>query len=110
MLSRTDRGLRRLRLGLATLALSAVAPASGEAAAATFHCVNPNGGAAWDLTVDEARQRVDLYEAQITAATIAWHDAKDGGNYSLDRMTGALTGTWASSTGGYFMHYTCKGG
>ena len=114
MLSKTDLTPRRRRrfglAALALLALLALTPSRGEATITTFHCVNPSGGAAWNLTVDDAGQRVDSYEAQITAATIAWHDAKDGGNYSLDRATGALTGAWASSTGGYFLHYTCKPG
>ena len=44
---------------------------------------------------------------EISPAQISWHDAKDGGNYTLDRASGDLTVVLASSTGGYFLHHRC---
>jgi hypothetical protein len=41
-------------------------------------------------------------------ARVSWHDATDGGNYTLDRKSGELTVVVASSTGGYFLHHHCK--
>ena len=33
---------------------------------------------------------------------------KDGGNYTLNRESGDLTASVASSTGGYFRHSRCR--
>jgi len=46
--------------------------------------------------------------SRISDAEISWRDAKDGWNYTLDRRSGALTVTVASSTGGYFLHDRCR--
>jgi len=51
---------------------------------------------------------VDANPAQISDAKIWWHDAKDGGNYTLDRKSGDLTVIVASSTGGYFIYDRCR--
>jgi len=51
---------------------------------------------------------VDANPAQVGAGEITWHDAKDGGNYTLDRASGNLTVIVPSSTGGYFLHHHCK--
>ena len=71
-------------------------------------CTNPANGVSWRVRIDYANDRVDTYQARITAGTISWFDPTDGGNYTLDRRTGALTGTVASSTGGYFRRGRCE--
>lgn len=83
-------------------------PARARAATVTFHCTNPASRAQWTIVVDYARHLADSFPAGITRRWISWHDAKHGGYYDLDRMTGALTVRFASSTGGYFLHDKCK--
>lgn len=75
----------------------------------TIVCVNPASGTAWPVHIDFGHATVDGFAAQIDVAQISWHDGKDGGNYTLERKTGELTAVFASSTGGYFMHYRCSG-
>ena len=71
-------------------------------------CTNPASGTQWQIRIDYERSTVDSYPASITEAKISWHDASDGGNYSLDRKSGNLTVAVASSTGGYFLYDRCK--
>lgn len=94
-------------VGLAAGAAGLAAPASAQPAATVLSCTNPASGATWQIHVDFARRMVDANAARISDDTIAWHDAKDGGNYALDRKTGKLTVTVASSTGGYFLYDHC---
>lgn len=75
---------------------------------ATVTCTNPASGTTWQISIDYARSTVDSYPAAISDSEIAWHDAKDGANYTLDRRTGELTAIVASSTGGYFLHHRCQ--
>ncbi len=70
-------------------------------------CTNPASGATWQIKIDYVRSAVDSNPANISATAISWHDAKDSGNYTLDRKTGKLTVIVASSTGGYFVHDQC---
>jgi hypothetical protein len=70
-------------------------------------CTNPASGTRWQIRVDYERSTVDSYPARITDGGISWHDASDGGNYTLDRRSGDLTVVVASSTGGYFLHDRC---
>jgi hypothetical protein len=70
-------------------------------------CTNPASGWTWQISIDYDRATVDSYPAQVSEAEISWHDAKDGGNYTLDRRSGELTVIVASSTGGYFLHDHC---
>ncbi|HEX3936011.1 MAG TPA: hypothetical protein VHX43_00775 [Xanthobacteraceae bacterium] len=70
-------------------------------------CTNPASGANWQIKVDYDRRTVDSHPADIGDAQISWHTA-DGENYALDRRSGHLTVTVASSTGGYFLHDQCK--
>jgi len=71
-------------------------------------CTNPVSGATWQVRIDYDESTVDSYPARIRDATISWHDAKDGGNYTLDRKSGNLTVIVASSTGGSFFYDRCK--
>jgi hypothetical protein len=71
-------------------------------------CTNPVSGASWQIMIDYRNATVDSYRANISKAEISWFDPKDGGNYSLDRKSGALTASVASSTGGYFRRSQCS--
>ena len=73
----------------------------------TMVCVNPASGATFEVRIDFDHDTVDANPAQVTDASISWRDGKDGGNYTLDRSTGALSAVFASSTGGYFLHDRC---
>jgi hypothetical protein len=98
------------RLLVATLALglaqSAIADETqhGEAA---MTCTNPVSGASWQIKIDYDKRTVDSNPARISDATISWHDATGGGNYTLDRKSGNLTVVIASSTGGSFLYDRC---
>ncbi|MBV8131441.1 MAG: hypothetical protein JO282_02865 [Alphaproteobacteria bacterium] len=70
-------------------------------------CTNPLSGTSWQIAIDFDRATVDSNRAEITDAKIAWFDPADGGNYTLDRKSGDLTVSVASSTGGYFRHGRC---
>lgn len=71
-------------------------------------CTNPASGTTWQITIDYDHATVDTNPATIKDDDIAWRDAKDMWNYTLDRKSGKLTVVVASSTGGYFLHDTCK--
>ncbi len=88
----------------------AAAPLQGQAPPRepTITCTNPASGATWQITIDYQRATVDSNPASISDAEISWHDAKDGGHYTLDRASGNLTVIVASSTGGYFLHDHCR--
>lgn len=102
------------RCAAAAVALAALAASSlaAEPAAApsesAFTCTNPASGKTWQITVDYAHGTVDANAARISDGEISWHDAKDGGNYTLDRKTGKLTFVAPSSTGGYFIFDRCS--
>ena len=91
-------------LGLWATALPASAAAPGVV---PVTCTNPHSGSTWQISIDYDKKTVDSYPATISAAKISWHDTKDGGNYTLDRSSGALTEIVASSTGGYFLYHQC---
>ena len=88
----------------------AAAPARGQPVphAPVIVCTNPASGATWRISIDYDRATVDSYPARVSDAEISWHDAKDGGNYTLDLGSGDLTVIVASSTGGYFLHDHCR--
>jgi hypothetical protein len=95
-------------LGVSALGFAAVAITGAAARADTpMTCTNPYSGATWQIKIDYDHSTVDSYPAQISDATIAWHDANDGGNYTLDRKSGKLQVIVASSTGGYFLYDNC---
>lgn len=86
--------------------------ASGEvprpSATLAMTCTNTYSGATWQISIDLRHGTVDSNPARISDAEISWHDAKNGGNYRLNRSTGNLTAIVASSTGGYFLYHSCK--
>ncbi len=88
----------------------AAAPTDGQPQpnAPMITCTNPASGATWQISIDYDRATVDANPAWVSDAEISWHDAKDGGNYTLDRRSGNLTVIVASSTGGYFLHDHCR--
>ncbi len=97
--------------GLAALAAFIVAPtmsAQAQHGATAVTCTNPASGASWEIGIDYDNRTVDANPARISDAQISWHDARDGGNYTLDRSSGELTVIVASSTGGYFLHDRCR--
>jgi hypothetical protein len=89
----------------AGMAASAVEVRHGETA---ITCSNPASGASWRIRIDYDRATVDSNPARISDAKISWHDATDGGNYTLNRESGNLTVIVASSTGGYFVYDRCR--
>ena len=103
---------RPLAVALACLGWAVVWANGGRsvahAAESAVTCTNPASGAHWQIRIDYMRSTVDSYPASITEAKISWHDASDGGNYTLDRKSGNLTVVIASSTGGYFLFDRCK--
>jgi hypothetical protein len=96
-------GFGLLALGLGGSTIATAAP-QGEKA---ITCTNPTSGANWQIKVDYDHNTVDAHPADISDGEISWHTA-DGENYKLDRKSGNLTVIVASSTGGYFLHDTCK--
>jgi hypothetical protein len=102
--------LTRLAAGIGALAVMAApamsaGPPAGETATT---CTNLASGANWQIRIDYDKATVDSNPARISDAQIAWRDATDGGNYTLDRKSGKLTVVLASSTGGYFLYHRCK--
>jgi hypothetical protein len=92
------------------IACAAVSSAGPEAHAseAAVSCINQASGTTWQIRIDYDKHTVDSNPARISDASISWHDKTDGGNYTLDRMSGKLTVIVASSTGGYFLHHQCR--
>jgi hypothetical protein len=102
---------RVLAVGMAGLAACLLVPMiSGEAqeSKTAIVCTNPMSGTSWEIAIDFDRGTVDSNRAEITSAKISWFDPTDGGNYTLDRKSGDLTASVASSTGGYFRHLRCS--
>lgn len=92
----------------ATSALVPAAFAQSPQRVLVVTCTNPASGTTWQITIDFDHATVDTNPAKVSDAQVAWRDAKDLWNYTLDRKTGELTIIVASSTGGYFLHDTCK--
>ncbi|MGA8761217.1 MAG: hypothetical protein WB611_33755 [Stellaceae bacterium] len=86
--------------------------AAGEVRTAELHtlhlrCTNPASGTSWPIVVDLDHGTVDSLAATINRSWISWHDPKQG-FFDFDRATGKLQLRNASSTGGYFLYYTCR--
>jgi hypothetical protein len=106
------RAMTAMRLLLGVALLTAPLPrstiaAEGPHGQAAMTCTNPASGHKWQLKIDYDHATADTYPASISDAKIAWKDASDGGNYTLDRKSGELTAIFASSTGGFFLHHRC---
>jgi hypothetical protein len=99
--------LRTLAAAVAAMSPLALPNAGAAEAPTILTCTNLVSGASWQIRIDFERRTVDSNPARISSTDISWHDAKDGGNYELDRKSGALTVIFASSTGGYFLHDRC---
>jgi len=102
---------RALAAGIACLAAGLAVPAiNGEAqqSETAITCTNPVSGTSWQIRIDYRNATVDSNPATITGAAVSWFDPKDGGNYTLDRKSGGLTASVASSTGGYFRRGRCS--
>ena len=101
---------RLLAVGIAGLAAGLAVPINGEAqqSESAITCTNPVSGTAWQIRIDYGKATVDAYPARVTQGAVSWFDSKDGGNYTLDRKSGDLTASIASSTGGYFRHARCN--
>jgi hypothetical protein len=99
--------VRQLGIGALLVGIS-VAHAEAPHGETAVMCTNPASGATWQIRVDYDRGTVDANPATVGDATIKWHDANDGGNYTLDRKSGNLTVVVASSTGGYTLYDHCK--
>jgi hypothetical protein len=82
--------------------------ASAQAAQLNYRCVNSASGAAWTLTVNDANRTADGFPADISSSQIAWRDTTSGGRYQLDRASGELTFSNASSMGGYMLFHRCQ--
>jgi hypothetical protein len=105
-----ERCRRRRWLTAGIAAIAAVLASTGGPAAAgilRLRCTNPTSGASWGIAVDQDRGRVDSFSATITDQRITWHDPNQG-FFDFDRATGKLQLRNASSTGGYFLYYTCR--
>jgi len=101
---------RALAAGIACLTAGLAVPAiNGDAqeGETAITCTNPVSGTSWQIMIDYRKAIVDSNPAEIKRAEISWFDPKDGGNYTLDRKSGDLTASVASSTGGYFRHGRC---
>ncbi len=97
-------GIAVLAAGLAVSTIDCDAEESETA----ITCVNPVSGTSWQIVVDYGQSTVDSNPAKITQAVISWFDPTDHGNYTLDRKSGDLTASIASSTGGYFRRGRCR--
>jgi hypothetical protein len=93
---------------LAAFIAAPAAAAPAQPAEAAITCTNPTSGTSWQIRIDYQKGTVDSNPARITEAEITWHDASDGGNYTLDRKSGNLTVIVASATGGYFLYHRCR--
>lgn len=101
---------RSLAVGIGLLVLgnaaSAVA-AEAQHGERIIVCTNLSSGADWQIKVDYDHGTVDSHPASIWDDEIKWHTT-DGAHYALDRKSGNLTVTVASTTGGFFLHDHCK--
>lgn len=103
---RRQRPVAAIAAGALLLAATGVGRAA-EPGILRLRCTNPASGASWPVVVDLARGRVGSFSATITDKSIAWRDPNHG-FFDFERATGKLQLRNASSTGGYFLYYTCQ--
>jgi hypothetical protein len=77
------------------------------AAATRIQCVNIASRATWSIALDAPRRLADGQTASFRGRRTSWRNTSDGSAFDLDRATGALVVTRASSTGGYVSSYVC---
>ena len=101
--------VRPLAVSAGALALMLAMPGIAEAqhGAKAVTCTNNTSGASWQINIDYDHGTVDNIPATISDAAISWHTT-DGQNFKLDRRSGDLTVTLASSTGGSVLYDRCK--
>jgi hypothetical protein len=104
--------LCRPRMLLSAMMAMVLVVLAGEARTAALRtlqlrCTNSVSGTAWPIVVDLDHGTVDSLAATINDRSISWHDPKQG-FFDFDRATGKLQLRNASSTGGYFLYYTCR--
>src|SRR6202171_6248121 len=102
--------LTRLLAATSAVAVGMTAPGIGAAGArgeTAVPCTTVSTGANWQIRIDFDKATVDSNPARISDTQISWHDATDGGNYTLDRKSGNLTVIFASSTAGHFIYDRC---
>jgi hypothetical protein len=94
-------------LALAACSGSADPPARAiVAGVGPITCVNAASGARSAILLDETHRLAGGQPAAFTGGSVSWRDPA-GGGYELDRASGVLTITRASSTGGYQTLYAC---
>ena len=103
---RTGRSLACL-IAAATLLVASTRGGPAAAGMLRLRCTNPVSGTNWPIVVDLDHGSVDALAATITLEWISWRDPERG-FFDLERATGKLQLRNASSTGGYFLHYTCR--
>ena|SRR5579862_9054316 len=101
-------GVNAIKLTAIVIGFFVVGHCPARAGELVFRCVNSASHAAWELKVNPADGTADGFPAKIGTATIAWRDATRGGDYELDRASGQLTFTNASSMGGYMLFHHCQ--
>lgn len=79
-----------------------------DAQVVILRCTNPVSGATWDTKINFENKTADSFPATITEESIKWHNVLQGGQYSLDRISGELTVLFASSTGGFALKDKCR--
>ena len=81
---------------------------AGQPKFAILQCTNAVSNSVWTVHIDFERQTVDSFPATITNNVIKWRNPAIGGQYILDRTSGELTVTRASSTGGFSLTHKCQ--
>jgi hypothetical protein len=103
-----SRALATGMAGLAACLAASTINCDAQESETAITCINPVSGTSWQIVIDYGKATVDSNPAEITRTGISWFDRKDGGNYRLDRESGDLIASVASSTGGYFRHGRCR--
>lgn len=90
------------------VALSSPIDATPQHGTVVLTCTNPYSGVSWQIKIDYEKRTVNADPAKIDDTTISWRDSAKGWYYVLERKSGKLTVTLASSTGGSFLHDNCR--
>jgi hypothetical protein len=80
----------------------AIGPATSQ-----IRCVNEASGAAWTVALDRAHGLADGQPATYGGRTVTWGQPMQGAAFALDEMTGVLTVSRGSSTGGWVSTFAC---